>query len=136
VKQVLIDTGPIVALLDTDDRDHARCIHAARQLSDDLLTTWPVLTEAMYLLSRAPRAQDALLAWIEDSALQAADLDADDAREMRVLMTKYRDLPMDFADASLVRVAGRESIKQVFTLDRRDFSIYQTAHGRPFAIVP
>ena len=136
MKQVLIDTGPIVALLDTDDRDHARCIRAARQLSDELLTTWPVLTEAMYLLSRAPKAQDALFAWIEDSSLQAAVLDADDAREMGALMRKYRDLPMDFADASLVRVAGREGIKQVFTLDRRDFSIYQTALGRPFAIVP
>ena len=132
----MIDTGPLVALLDTDDRDHARCVRAARQLSDDLATTWPVLTEAMYLLSRAPKAQDALLAWVEDRALQAAVLDADDAREMRVLMTRYRDLPMDFGDASLVRVAGREGIRRVFTLDRRDFNIYRTSAGRPFDIVP
>jgi predicted nucleic acid-binding protein len=136
VRQILIDTGPLVALLDADDRDYARCVRAARRLSDDLLTTWPVLTEAMYLLSHAPKAQDALLAKIEEGTVQTAVLDADDAREMRALMKKYRDLPMDFADASLVRVADREGIKQVFTLDRRDFGVYQTTPGRPFVIVP
>lgn len=132
----MIDTGPLVALLDADDQDHARCVRAARRLSDDLLTTWPVLTEAMYLLSHAPKAQDALLSRVEDSTVQTAALDADDAREMRALMKKYRDLPMDFADASLVRVADREGIKQVFTLDRRDFGVYQTTPGGPFVIVP
>ena len=132
----MIDTGPLVALLDEDDRDHTRCVRAARRLSDDLLTTWPVLTEAMYLLSCSPKAQDALLAWVEDSILQVPVLDADDAREMRVLMTTYRDLPMDLADASLVRIANREEIRQVFTLDRRDFGVYRSARGRSFAIVP
>lgn len=136
MSQILIDTGPLVALLEAGDRNHARCVQTARRLSDELLTTWPVLTEAMYLLSHAPRAQDALLTKIEDGAVQPAALDADDAREIRALMKRYRDLPMDFADASLVRVADREGIKQVFTLDRRDFAVYRTGHGRPFAIVP
>jgi predicted nucleic acid-binding protein len=55
---------------------------------------------------------------------------------MRELMEKYRDLPMDLARAALVRVAERESLLRIFTLDRRHFSIYRPGRRRRFAIVP
>ena len=136
MRQILIDTGPLVALLDAGDRDHRRCVQVAKRLSGELVTTWPVLTEAVYLLADTPKAQDALLAKVEGGSVRIAMLEAGDAREMRVLMRRYGDLPMDLADASLVRVADREDIRQVFTLDRRDFGIYRTARGRPLAILP
>lgn len=136
MRHVLIDTGPLVALLDKGDQDHMRCIQAAKRLPGTLVTTWPVVTGAMYLLSEAPAAQDALLGKVEDGSVQVAPLDAEDASAMRTLIRKYRELPMELADASLVRVADREGIREVFTLDRRDFGVYRTTKGRPFAIVP
>ncbi len=136
MRQILIDTGPLVALLDEGDQDHGRCVQVAKQLPATLLTTWPVVTEAMYLLSEAPSAQDALLAKVEDGSVGVVELDVKDVPSLRLLMRKYRELPIDLADASLVRVAGREGIQQIFTLDRRDFNVYRTTEGRPFTIVP
>jgi uncharacterized protein len=136
VRQVLIDTGPLVALLDEGDRDHRRCVEAAKRLIGTPLTTWPVVTEAMYLLSDAPAAQDALLAEIEGGGVHLAVLEGEDVAAMRRLMQKFRGLPMDFADATLVRVAERENIHQIFTLDRRDFSVYRPARGGTFTIIP
>lgn len=133
--RILVDTGPLVALLDAGDRDHARCAAAAKRMRGDLLTTWPVITEATYLLAKTPTAQDALLSKIGDGAIQMAELTADDVPAIRVLMRKYRTLPIDFADASLVRVAEREGIHRIFSLDSRDFSVYR-AGRHPFVIVP
>ena len=65
-----------------------------------------------------------------------APLDTGDAARMRELMEKYRDLPMDLADAALVRIAEREGLTRIFTLDRRHFSIYRPGRRRRFAIVP
>lgn len=81
-------------------------------------------------------AQDALLAEIEGGSVQLAGLDGKDIPAMRRLMQKFRELPMDFADATLVRVAEREDIHQIFTLDRRDFSLYRPARGGAFTIIP
>lgn len=136
MKQVLVDTGPLVALLDAGDRDHKRCVDAARKLRGDLFTTWPVMTEAIYLLAEAPEAQDALLAKVEDGAIQIADLAAEDVPALRALMRRYRDLSMDLADASLVRVGERERMRQIFTLDRRDFTVYRTQTGTAFDLIP
>jgi hypothetical protein len=51
-------------------------------------------------------------------------------------MRKYADLPMDFADATLVRAAIREGLRKIFTLDRRDFSVYRLGPLRSFTIIP
>jgi len=136
VRRVLVDAGPLVALLDEGDRDHRRCVEASKHLPATALTTWPVVTEAMYLLSDAPVAQDALLAKIEGSGVRLAGLDEKDIPAMRRLMQKFRALPMDFADATLVRVAEREGIQEIFTLDRRHFAVYRPARGQAFTIIP
>ena len=135
MKQTLVDTGPLVALIDKGDADHQRCEDEAKQLKGDLVTTWPVITEAMYLLEEAPQGQDALLQKVEAGDLILSDLSAGDVPAIRDLMHRYRDLPMDFADASLVRIAQREGIVEVFTLDRH-FRAYRAARGRSFAIKP
>jgi len=135
VRGVLVDAGPLVALLDQADPEHEACVATLRTLRDSLITVWPAFTEAMYLLGRSWRGQKALWSRLETQALALAPLDETDAPRMRELMEKYRDLPMDLADAALVRVAERESMTRIFTLDRRHFSIYRPGRRRRFSIV-
>src|SRR5437899_3318467 len=105
---ILVDAGPLVALIDADDEHHDRCIVASTSIREPMLTVWPAFTEAMYLLRFSLQAQDALWEYLEKRTLRIGDLDADDCARMRYLMRKYRDLPMDLADAGLVCIAERE----------------------------
>ncbi|HEV7428401.1 MAG TPA: PIN domain-containing protein [Thermoanaerobaculia bacterium] len=133
---ILIDAGPMVALISASDRHHEICRATLATLNEKLLTVWPAVTEAMYLLRSSWPAQSALWEMIERGAINVAPLDETDAHRMRRLMEKYRDLPMDLADAALVRLAERGSFRRIFTLDRRDFSLYRpTGIGR-FIILP
>lgn len=125
-----------MALIHADDRHHAACRATLETIRDRLATVWPVVTEAMYLLGFSPDAQDALWRLLERDAAKILPLDAADAPRMRELMRKYRDLPMDLADAALVRVAERERISRVFTIDRRDFERYRPRGIRRFTILP
>jgi len=133
---ILIDTGPIVALLRRPDQHHERCAAALRELEQPLATVWPVVTEAMFLLADRPDAQGALWQSLEEEAIALLPLDRDDVPRVRELMWKYRDRPMDFADAALVRVAEREGLDTVFTVDRKDFEVYRLSGRRRFQIVP
>ena len=133
---VLVDAGPLVALIDRGDAAHQACVETLQTLHGSLITVWPAFTEAMYLLRGSWRAQSALWSRLETEALDLAPLDESDARRMRELMEKYRELPMDLADAALVRVAERESLTRIFTLDVRHFSLYRGARRRRFTIVP
>ena len=132
---MLVDAGPLVALLDRADAAHDECVAALQRLHDPLLTVWPAFTEAMYLLGGSWTAQKALWSRLETGALAIAPLDEADAQRMRELMEKYRDLPMDLADAALVRVAEREKITDIFTLDRKHFALYRPGRRR-FLVLP
>jgi predicted nucleic acid-binding protein len=133
---VLVDAGPLVALLDGADPAHESCVAALKAIRQPLITVWPAFTEAMYLLGESWPAQKALWSRLETEALALAPLDDTDAPRMRELMEKYRDLPMDLADAALVRVAERDSLAEIFTLDRKHFSIYRAGRRRRFSVVP
>ena len=133
---VLVDTGPLVALLDRSDPHHLSCRETFSSLDDSLVTVWPVVTEAIYMLRAYWQAQDALWEMIQSGAVQILLLGIDDIPRMRELMRKYRDLPMDLADAGLVRVAERERLRRIFTLDRRDFQVYRLSRIGRFAILP
>jgi uncharacterized protein len=126
---ILVDAGPLVALVDADDQHHKQCIAALKDVREPLATVWPALTEAIYLLADFPRAGDALWEMLVRDALQLLPLDVSDAPEIRELMQKYADRPMDLADAALIRVAEREGIRKIFTLDREGFAVYRL-HGR------
>jgi predicted nucleic acid-binding protein len=123
-----------VALVDADDQHHVDCVAALKHLREPLGTVWPALTEAMYLLGVLPRAQEALWEMLARSAIQLLPLDLGDVPRIRELMRKYADRPMDLADAALVRMAEREGIRRIFTVDRKDFSVYRL-HGRIRPIV-
>jgi predicted nucleic acid-binding protein len=136
VRGVLVDAGPLVALLDRGDPEHEACVATLKTLRDALITVWPAFTEAMYLLRGSWQGQRALWSRLETDALALARLDESDAPRMRELMEKYRDLPMDLADAALVRVAERESLTYIFTLDRTHFATYRAGRRRRFSVVP
>jgi uncharacterized protein len=133
---VLVDAGPLVALLDRSDPNHDRCRRALRAIRDPLVTVWPAFTEAMYLLRFSWKAQDALWEMVDSETVRVLPLNEDDIARMRELMKKYRDLPMDLADAALVRVAERDKLRRVFTLDRRDFEVYRPARLGRFSLIP
>lgn len=136
MRAVLIDTGPLVALLDRSDAHHERVVEALADIQDRLVSVWPVLVEAMYLLAFSWQAQKALWEILETGAIELLPLHEADIPHLKSLMEKYRDLPMDMADAALVRVADREGIRRVMTLDRRDFSVYQLARKGSFTLLP
>jgi len=133
---ILVDAGSLVALADRTDTHHAACLKALRGMREPLATVWPALTEAVYLVQRWPTAQSRMLGLVETGDLRILPLGREDMPRIRALMDKYRDLPMDLADAALVRVAERERLRTVFTIDRRDFSVYRPLGLGKFRIVP
>ena len=127
---ILVDTGPLVALVDADDQYHNQCKAAFRTLRQQpMATLWPVLTEVMRFLVDLPKAQDAVWEMVARGGLEILPLGLDDVPRIRELMQQYSNRPMDLADAALVRVAEREGIRQFFTVDRNDFAVYRL-HGR------
>ena len=126
---ILVDAGPLVALVNADDQYHSRCVAALESFREPMATVWPPLTEAMYLLAGQPRSQEALWEMLERGALQLLPLDSGDVTRIRELMRKYANRPMDLADATLLRVAEREGIRKIFTVDRHAFSVHRL-HGR------
>lgn len=133
---ILVDAGPLVALLDRTDPLHRACRDCWVAIDDELVTVWPVVTEAMHLLRRVFGAQDRLWEVIDRYPILLAPLTAADLPRMRELMRKYRDLPMDLAVAALVRIAERERIRRIFTVDRRDFEIYRPYRLGRFDVIP
>ena len=132
----LIDAGPIVAMLHADDQDHATCVETFKCITGPVFTTWMPVTEAMYLLGFSLRAQESLLRMLQRQAIRILPIDLADPDPIAILMNKYKDLPMDFPDATLVQVAHREQVQRIFTLDKNDFSIYRVPNGNALEILP
>ena len=100
-----------------------------------MATVWPPFTEAMYLLADLPKAQEALWEMLERGAIQLLPLDSGDAPRIRELMRKYANRPIDLADAAVLRVAEREGLRKIFTVDRKDFAAYRLySHLAPILI--
>ena len=134
----LTDTGPLVGLIDSADQYHAACTATLATLPvEPLLTTWPCLAEAMYMLSRRGgyRYQATLWDMYFDVRLVLHELTTEETARMAALMEQYRDLPMDLADASLVAAAESLGLRQVFTVDRQ-FYVYRMRDGGALTVVP
>ena len=134
---MLTDAGPLVALIDADEPDHARCVAALDWVTLPLVTTWPAFTEAMYLVARAGGwpAQNALWRLVFQADLVVVDLSARSVARTSELMRKYSDLPMDLADATLVALAEERRLHHVFTLDA-DFEVYRLRGRQRFEVLP
>ena len=134
--QVLTDTGPLVAILSSTDQYHAVCLQTVRSFRGPLLTCWPVITEAAWLLQSSPGAFERLLRSISDGVVEILPVAGKEAAGVAEIMKKYGNLRPQFADVMLVYLADRENIRTIFTLDRRDFSIYRAGRKGSFRIVP
>jgi uncharacterized protein len=134
--RVLVDTGPLVAIVSSDDQHHEVCVKTLESLAGPLLTCWPVIAEAAWLLREFPRGFERLLGSLGDGFLDILPVAGKEAQQIAQVMKKYASLHSQFADAMLVYLAGRENIDTIFTLDRRDFSVYQLARKKPFRILP
>lgn len=133
---VLVDTGPLVALLDPSDSARSTCLRSLDVLEGmDLVTTEAVVTETAYLLSFSTKAQVALLRLLASGRPRVEPLTLADRQRAARLIVQYASLPMDYADATLVVLAERLKIRRVFTLDRRDFGVYRV-HRSHFDLIP
>jgi len=126
--RVLVDAGPIVAYLHRGDAWHKASVRFFRGWRGELLTTWPVITEASYL-SESRKARLAIMQWLQRN-LQVVPQDADDASRIERYFRKYGDQNPDLADLSLLVLADRSGIRDILTVDARDFAVYRLASGR------
>lgn len=133
---VIVDTGPLVALLRADDLHHSICRDVTRELRPPLVTTWPVITEAAWLLRNTPDGVDRLLQLLEAGLVQCYELDIGCVSWLRSYLENYADLGPQLADVSLVYCADALESDVIFTLDRRDFVVFRNRHGRPFRLLP
>jgi hypothetical protein len=134
--RVLVDTGPLVAIASARDQYHEICVEQLRSLKPPLLTCWPVLTEAAWLLRGDPAALRKLLLGFENGLLRLLPMDESSLPWIARFLTVYRKLQAQLANASLVFLAEREGIDTIFTLDRRDFQIYRIRGVKVFNLIP
>ncbi len=132
----LADTGAILAVIDRDDRWHRLCTDTLQQLRFPLLTSEAVLTDLFHLFWRKSGETESAWTFIRSGALALATLAEDELPRLHELMARYSDRPMDFADATLVYLAERESISTIFTVDHADFATYRIAGRRRFRVLP
>ena len=136
IEPVLLDTGPLVACLSRRDADHQLCVNQLRKLKKPPLTCWPVLTEAVWLLRSVPRAVQTLFAMVRAHEIRIASFGEEASDFLAGFLDRYHSRRTDLADAALVFVAEKEGINTVFTLDRKDFSIYRLTNGKALQIIP
>ena len=126
MRNIIVDTGPLVALFHARDRHHEAAKAVLESNPAVLVSTWPVITEACHFLAQAGRR--ALLTFVRRGALRVEALSVEDVPQLDELLARYER--MDFADATLVLIAEKTGITEIFTIDRRDFEAYRTRSGR------
>lgn len=135
MSRVLADTGALVAFIDRNEARHEAVKAAFIGVQLPVLTTWAILTEAFYFAQKNGRV-DPLWGMLNDGLIKIAPIAEDELPALHTLMIKYADRPMDFADATLVHVAGREGISDILTIDHDDFETYRFGRNRKFHIAP
>jgi len=139
VRNVLIDAGPLVALFAVDDRHHSRFDAQVAALAEQglrLLTTWPCIVEAAYLLDVPQRFE--MLRWIELGGVQVYPFETHHLADMVAWMQQYTERDkreMDFADASLYWLAVATAVADILTIDVADFSRYRLPDGKAFTLL-
>lgn len=134
MKTWIVDTGPLVALLVGDDTQHAWAVDQSKHAPSTVFTCEAVVSEALFLLKREGHDTDDLFALIETGFLRS-DFDFQgEYRQIRELMLRYRERPMSFADACLVRMTEIHSDVSVWTLDR-NFNFYRKNRRQTLSLV-
>lgn len=133
---ILLDTGVFVALLDRSEGRHDQCVEYFKTFRGEVFTTEPVLTETLYLLGPDSKAQKAGIEFILRGGATLVPQSTASLARAAALMDKYRDAPMDFADATLVVLAEESGIDEILTLDRKGFQTYRMNGKKSFTIQP
>jgi predicted nucleic acid-binding protein len=134
--ELLLDTGPFVALVDRSEGRHDQCVAVLEGWTGAVVTTEAVLAETLYLVGPQWRGQKAALEFILRGAFQLVPSSHASLQRVAALMERYRNVPMDFADATLVALGEELDTDWVFTLDRRGFSTYRMNRRKPFRVIP
>ena len=134
MKRILIDSGPLIALFDSSDKYHEICVDFIKNNPHQLLTSLASVTEALHLLDFIRNAQTDCLSWVISGAVSVEDIGLEDLIRIRELIIKYADMPMDFADACLVRLGEKYNIAEVATI-YSDFDIYRLNKTQTFKTV-
>jgi len=134
MRQILIDSGPLIALFDRNDKYHIPSIEFIRNNTYELITTIASITETLHLLDFNRNAQIDFLKWVHFGGVSIEPIITVDFLEIQELTIKYHDLPMDFADACLVFLGNKLKIDTIATIDR-DFDIYRLKSKKPFTIL-
>lgn len=134
--ELLLDTGALVALLNRSEKRHVDCVAALEDWSGVVVTTEAVLTEAMYLLGPQWASQKICLEFVQRGGALLVPSSPVSLRRVSLLMERYRKVPMDFADATLVALGEELRTNAVFTLDHRGFSVYRLDQRKPFRMIP
>ena len=132
--QILLDTGPWVALIDRSENRHYECVEWLESFSGKLYSTEAVLTEVLYLLNFSIDGQCAALDFVLESVVEIVPSNYESLKQFKRLMRKYADLPMDFADATLVYLAIDTGIRNIVTFDKTDFEIYSLPGKKRFVL--
>jgi predicted nucleic acid-binding protein len=132
----ILDTGPWVALIDRSESRHAECVQWLKNFSGRLYSTEAVLTEVLYILNFSITAQSAALDFVLQSVVEIVPSNPESLKKIKNLMKKYADLPMDFADATIVCLATETGMQNIVTFDKRDFAIYKLPKKKSFIIMP
>jgi uncharacterized protein len=133
---LIVDTGPLVALLDATDPDHERCTALLRETHEPRIVPVCVLVEVEYLLRPWPHALSALLADFDAGAFELLDLPTRWLLRSGELVERYRDLPLGLVDATVVAATEMLRETKVATLDHRHFAVVRPAHATALELLP
>ena len=125
MQKTIIDSGPLIALFDKSDKYHQKVLTFLQSYKGEFITSWAVITEVSHILDFNLQVQIDFLKWIELGGIQLYDIPQYELKNIRVMMEKYLDIPMDLADATLMYIASKENIKNIVSIDS-DFDIYRT----------
>jgi len=133
---LIVDTGPLVALLDATDPDHERCAMLLQQATEPRLVPVCVLVEVEYLLRPWPDAFPALMAEFASGGLELLELPTRWLLRAGELVDRYRDLPLGLVDATVVAATEMLAESKLATLDRRHFTVVRPAHTTALTLLP
>jgi len=125
MQKTIIDSGPLIALFDKNDKYHSIVLHFLKGFDGEFITTWSVITEVSHMLDFNLKVQIDFLKWVELGALHIYNIEQDELSHIIKMMSKYTNVPMDLADSTLMYIAQKENIPNIVSIDS-DFDIYRT----------
>ena len=125
MQKTIIDSGQLIALFDRSDKYHKSVLDFMKSYKGKLITSWAVITEVSHMLDFNLHVQIDFLKWCEIGGVEVYNITQDEISNIRIMMEKYIDIPMDLADGTLMYIANKENIKNIVSIDS-DFDIYRT----------